>query len=167
MLAREAAWQSYPPEKPPRNSSSSSANDVTERSPLPAQVPQQPARLSREVVGKDDSAEDTESGWEALREEWAAWEQLPSLCLELQDASAIEAKDILAKRQLWPDLLKPDCIWLEHSPLMPVPGLLPAPSCAVHQETQIIVYVLPDTMMLGSVSSAHCCALYMQHQLWV
>lgn len=69
MLAREAVWQSYPPEKPSRNSSSSSANDVTGRSPPFAQVPERPGWLPGEVVGKDDLAGDIDSGWEALREE--------------------------------------------------------------------------------------------------
>lgn len=74
VLAREAVWQSYPPEKPSRNSSSSSANDVTERSPPFAQVLQRPGWLPGEVVGNDDLAGETDSGWEALREEWAGWE---------------------------------------------------------------------------------------------
>lgn len=98
MLAREAVWQSYPPEKPSRNSSSSSANDVTERSPLFAQVSQRPAWLPGEVVGKDDLAGETDSSWEALRVRWVRI--TPSLCLELEDASATEGRETLAKRQL-------------------------------------------------------------------
>lgn len=107
LLARKAVWQSYPLGKPSRNSSSSSANDITERNHHFARVPHEPFWLRKQMMGKDDCAQAwrdklTLAGGSKRRVSWVriTW----SLCLELEDASTTEAREILAKGQIWLDL---------------------------------------------------------------
>lgn len=116
---------------------------------------------------KDDSAGEINSGWEALKQRVLElgennFSPLPRAARFIYHRS----KGDPAKRQLWPDPLKPECIWAEHSPLRSALGLLPAPSCVYSKEQQMVVYAQPDTAMLGLISTAHCCAPHLQHQLW-
>lgn len=84
-------------QKKPSRNSSSPADEVTERSPPFAPVPQWPAWLLGELVGKRWLGR-RDQLWLGSTKTRVSWRRIaPALCLELQDASATEAREILLK----------------------------------------------------------------------